>query len=320
MNIKYSYLRTSMICTFIIPIILFLSGCSNKEKQVESSLIPKANVHVTTIKKEDINDTIFLSATTVFNRKTAVQAPFSGYVTKVNVVTGSIVSNGNEIFEMVTKEYMSLNSKIERTDTLSVRHLLGKITINSPVSGQVMELSVQEGAFVQEGSMLCTIVNISDLNLNLFVPVEYSAYFSKGMNCTIILPNEQRVSARIINLLSKAETNTQSETYLLKPNERIIIPEGINVKVFNVVQKKNSSQLLPKEAVLANETLDKFWVMKLINDSTAIKVVVRTGLNTGENIEIIEPQFSTEDKIISQGNYGLPDTAFINVQPELNEK
>jgi hypothetical protein len=78
--------------------------------------------------------------------------------------------------------------------------------------------------------------------------------------------------------------------------------------------------LLPKGAVLANETLDKYWVMKLANDSTAVKIPVRTGITSGEMIEILEPQFSREDKILLSGNYGLPDTALVTIQTEKDEQ
>jgi multidrug efflux pump subunit AcrA (membrane-fusion protein) len=301
-------------------LFIFILGCGTKVKETEQVVTPKANVVVTTVDRGGINDTIFLSATTVYNRKTAVLSPISGYVTKVNVVTGNMVGKGAEIFNMVTKEYKALNSSRERIDSNSYRYLLGKITINAPAYGQITDLTAQDGMYVQEGNPLCTIVNVADLNLNLFVPVEYSGYFTRGQVCTIILPNEQRISGRIMGLLSKAESNTQSETYLLKPYSSILIPEGINVKVYTVLQKRNDTQLLPKDAVLANETLDKFWVMKLINDSTAVKVPVRVGLSSKENVEVIDPKFSSEDRIIITGNYGLPDTALINVQPETNEK
>jgi biotin carboxyl carrier protein len=319
---KITNFKFSFICLIgvIILYMILISGCSKKEKEVESSLIPKANVHVTSIMQEGINDTIFLSAITIYNKKTPVLAPITGYVTMVNVSTGINVARGNEIFKMVTKENRSLNSAKEMIDTSSYRYLLGKITINSPVYGQVTDLAVQEGSYIQEGSPLCTIVNISDLILNLFVPVEYSGYFSRGTSCTIVLPNEQMISGRITGLLSKAEANSQSETYMLKPNASIMIPEGINVKVFTVVQKREDAQLLPKDAVLANETLDKFWVMKLLNDSTAVKVPVRLGLVSKEYSEIIEPKFSSDDQIIVSGNYGLPDTAYISVQPDIDEK
>ena len=300
--------------------IIIIAGCKKKEKEVEMTLIPKANVTVTSIINESINDTIFLNASSVYNKKTSVQSPIAGYLTKVNVSTGAMVSKGNDIFEMETKEYRALNQSNQRIDTFSFRHQLGKITINSPASGQIMALTAQDGAYVQEGTGLCTIVSTSDLNFELFVPVEYTSYFNRGQYCTIVLPTGQRISAHIVNLLSRAESNTQSETFLLKPNENLFIPEGINVKVFSVINKTANTQLLPKDAVLANETLDKFWVMKCLNDTTAVKIPVKKGITTAEHIEILEPRFSESDRLVLTGNYGLPDTAYINIQPWTEEK
>ena len=53
--------------------------------------------------------------------------------------------------------------------------------------------------------------------------------------------------------------------------------------------------------------------MKLINDSTAVKIFVKQGTETKTKIEILEPEFSESDKIILNGNYGLADTAKVNV-------
>jgi hypothetical protein len=65
---------------------------------------------------------------------------------------------------------------------------------------------------------------------------------------------------------------------------------------------------------LADETQTEFWVMKLINDSTAIKVAVKKGIETNDKVEILEPQFNPADKIIFTGNYGLADTAKVSTQ------
>lgn len=322
MKIKKVYFRHIILFITLSLILLFNFGCNkkNESKDEENNITPKAIVTTATMKREDVNDTISLSATSVYNKKTTIVAPIAGYVMKVSSTLGNSVIKGDVLFVMETKEYHALNPSKDIVDTLAMRKLLGKITITSPASGQIMELDVQEGAFVQEGSPLCTIVNISDLSFNLYVPVEYNAYVRTGRTCTIILSNEQRIQARITTLLSKAELSSQSETYLLKPEKYVIIPEGINVKVFIITQQRNNTQLLPKDAVLSNETLDKFWVMKLINDSTAVKVDVRKGLSSGEFIEIVEPQFFDRDKFLVSGNYGLPDTALVTIQSDSNEK
>ena len=53
--------------------------------------------------------------------------------------------------------------------------------------------------------------------------------------------------------------------------------------------------------------------MKLINDSTAVKVLVKKGIETIDKIEITAPVFSLSDRIILTGNYGLADTAKVQI-------
>jgi uncharacterized NAD(P)/FAD-binding protein YdhS len=64
---------------------------------------------------------------------------------------------------------------------------------------------------------------------------------------------------------------------------------------------------------LANETQTDFWVMKLINDTTAIKVPVQKGIETKNQVEILSPKFGPADKIVVTGNYGLADTAKVKI-------
>ena len=58
--------------------------------------------------------------------------------------------------------------------------------------------------------------------------------------------------------------------------------------------------------------------MKLNNDSTAVKVPVKTGIETGDKVEILSPEFSLQDKILLNGNYGLADTALVTVTSNLS--
>jgi hypothetical protein len=70
---------------------------------------------------------------------------------------------------------------------------------------------------------------------------------------------------------------------------------------------------LPKAAVLTNEMQNEWWVMQLINDSTAVRVPIRKGLEAGERVEIVSPRFSPIDRILRSGYFGLDDTARVIV-------
>ena len=108
----------------------------------------------------------------------------------------------------------------------------------------------------------------------------------------------------------------QTQTILAKSNQNLFLPENMLVKVNISKGGSSSKQVLPKACVLSDEMLKEFWVMKLINDSTAVKTVVKVGNRNADKIEIASPQFKKEDKIISVGNYGLSDTASV----QINEK
>jgi hypothetical protein len=86
------------------------------------------------------------------------------------------------------------------------------------------------------------------------------------------------------------------------------------VKVVKAAKANTVS--LPKQTVLSDETQTKFWVMKLIDDSTAVKVPVTKGIEMNDRVEIVEPGFSNTDRFLLTGNYGLADTAKIKIVKE----
>jgi multidrug efflux pump subunit AcrA (membrane-fusion protein) len=315
-------MKSFMTCRVILTLFLaaLLCGCGGKENVEIKISAPKANVEVTTIDNIKLNDTVSLIATSVYNNKTIVIAPIAGYLSEVNLKNGLDVRRGVKLFEMLTKEYYSIKTSKDILDSLNLGRKAGKIDIFAPSSGQISDLSTMPGQYVQEGSALCTIVDMTSLLFKLYVPLQYNSFIKPGMRCTFQMPDGQNINGTVRNLMAKTELNAQTMVYFVSPALGMKIPEGINVKTLFVNQKKSDTQVLSKEAVLSNETLSEFWVMKLINDSTAIKVPVKIGASNSEVIEIKEPLFSSEDRIITSGNYGLPDTALINITIPSDEK
>lgn len=74
--------------------------------------------------------------------------------------------------------------------------------------------------------------------------------------------------------------------------------------------------ILPKSAVQSDETLTEHWVMKLADDSTAVKVPVEVGNSNASEIEIKSAALSPQDCIILTGGYGLEDGAKVVVTKE----
>ena len=71
--------------------------------------------------------------------------------------------------------------------------------------------------------------------------------------------------------------------------------------------------VVPKSAIVTNVTEDTFWLMKLINDTTAVRVNIKKGIETDSLVQVLAPSLNKSDRIITSGAYGLPDTSKIEI-------
>ncbi|MDE3059260.1 MAG: RND transporter, partial [Bacteroidota bacterium] len=91
------------------------------------------------------------------------------------------------------------------------------------------------------------------------------------------------------------------------------IPENLNVIVKIPFESAKNTLVLPKSAIMTNVTQNSFWVMKLINDSIAVRTDIEKGIENDSIVQILSPNLGTADRIISAGAYGLPDTAGVEI-------
>ncbi len=110
------------------------------------------------------------------------------------------------------------------------------------------------------------------------------------------------------------DSASQTQAVAIRVRSPQPIPQNLVARVKIIKTSKAAGASLLKAAVLSDETQSEFWVMKLLNDSTAVKISVKKGIETGDKIEILSPAFNAADKFILTGNYGLADTAKIKIE------
>lgn len=290
-----------------------LLGCNSGSPPEEAAgPAPRAQVKVVRPVTEALEEFVSFPATSTYPRKSAVTAPIAAYVTGVRVRIGDRVRAGQVLFTLETRERRALGGSINRIDP-SLRDF-GLQTVKAPASGVVSLLDQpQPGAFVPEGAPLCTVAESSQLVFQLSLPYEYHQLAAGQPTVTILLPDSTRLTGTVQAPLASVSTG-QAEVYLVRPqNVPGVIPENLVVQVRLTKTRHAAAQLLPASAVLSDETLDNYWVMKLVNDSTAIKVPVKLGTQTPEQMQILSPVFGPQDRILRAGNYGLADTAQVKV-------
>ncbi len=273
---------------------------------------PRAQVQAVAVTTQALTQYRTFPATSTYPRKSTVTAPVAAYVTAVRVRLGDQVRAGQVLFALETKERRALGNEAQRIDP-SLRGF-GQVEVRAPAAGIVSVLNQQQaGDYVLEGAPLCTVAESSQLVFQLNLPYEYHGLAAGRPACTIVLPDSTRLSGTVQAPLASVSPG-QSEVYLVRPtNPPRVIPENLLVQVRLTQAQRPRAQTLPAACVLADETMHNFWVMKLVNDSTAVKVPVTLGVQNPSEIEIKSPVFGPHDRILSVGNYGLADTAKVKL-------
>lgn len=296
----------------IILFTLALAACSKSAPVEESVVKAKVAVEVTGLTTGIVKDELTLFANTLYLKRNVVTSPIPAFITQVYIKLGDPVKEGQVLYVLETKERRALGQTAVLPDSASTS--FGKINVKAPASGIISTLDKQQiGDYVLEGSQLCTIAESSALAFAVNVPFEFSAYAKAGVACVLLIPDNSRHAAKFTTPLTTMNALAQTQTVLAKSNDRMFLPENLIVKVLVNKSSEVKSQILPKLAVLSDEMMEKFWVMKLLNDSTAIKVDITPGTMNKESVEIKNPLFKKDDKFLVSGNYGLPDTAFVRV-------
>ena len=296
----------------IILLMVLFSSCSRTVSEEDTTVKAKVAVEVTELSKGIVKDELTLFANTLYLKRNVVTAPIPAFITQVFIKLGDPVKMGQVLYLLETKERRALGSQAVMPDSSSVS--FGKITIKAPASGIISTLDKQQiGDYVLEGGQLCTIAESSALAFAVNVPFEFTAFSRAGTKCTLVLPDNSRHPATFRTPLTTMNSLAQTQTILAKSDEALFLPENLIVKVLVNKNMETKQQVLPKACVLTDEMMEKFWVMKLLNDSTAVKIWVTPGIRNRESVEIINPLFRASDKFLISGNYGLPDTARVIV-------
>lgn len=293
---------------FLSLLFLFIFSCNNSEEKIEKEQITKVQVKVRSISKGILPDYMKFTGKTIYLNKSTIVAPIKGYFTKVNVKEGSRVRKGDLIFEMQSPEAFFM----QQNDSLKNNYGIVKIYASS--SGIISGLNVmQKGIYTDQNSVLCLIIGFNDLKVQVNLPFEYRKYAKIGSKCKIILPDSTEIMASFSKILPEMNEKMQTIKLLANLNTHTFIPENLRVEVLINKASNKETQILPKNCVMTDALMKKFWVMKLINDSTAVKNYVIIGNQTHHQIEILFPKFDINDRIISEGAYGLDDTVFVTV-------
>jgi multidrug efflux pump subunit AcrA (membrane-fusion protein) len=293
-------------------LLLIATGCKPKaEATAEAVIVAKTPVTITNVKTEPMTDVIELNAHTSFLKKNSVKANVSGHIESIELNPGDVVEKGQLLLTLKTKESAAMDGYVPSDTSMRFK---GLIKVKAPKAGIISSVLHQNGDNVMEGDELVVIAEQNSMVLLLEVPFELNQVVSKTKACKVLLSDNREFDGTISSRLPVMDALSQTVSYIVRINGKVVLPENLIAKVRIVKTAKNNANVLPKGAILANETQSEFWVMKLINDTMAVKVDIKKGLENSEKVEITSPSFLKTDRFLMTGNYGLPDTAVVKIK------
>ena len=188
---------------------------------------------------------------------------------------------------------------------------LDERTVDAPFDGTVGFKNIDVGDYVEAGTVLTTLDDLSTIEIEFAVPEIYYGSIKEGME----------VSAKTLAFgdklfrgsISQIDTriDTVSRSFRIKaevPNENSEIPAGMFMNV-RVTLDQREAITIPQEALVfqGEQTL-----VYLDEDNVALQRPVTLGLRQGETVEVADG-LSVGDRVIVKGIQNLRDGVPIKV-------
>jgi len=292
-----------------ILLITCFIACKKKVEAVSEKKAP-INVTVVRVQQNDIKEYLTFNGVTQYQKKENIRSNVTGYISWMKYKIGDRINIGQAFASVITKEQDALKEAVKIDSSLG--KFIRPITISSNVTGVFTVLNVTLNDYVAEGDVLATILQPKSLVVQVNVPYEYGNAIKIGSSCEIILQNGELLNAKVTGTLPTIDPVAQSQVFLIAlPSGNL--PENLNVQIRTIYKEDTTAMTIPKKALQTNELLTKSWVMKVVNDSLALKLQVTTLLKNDSLVQIKSEGIKVNDLVITKGGYQMQDSTIVSI-------
>jgi hypothetical protein len=130
--------------------------------------------------------------------------------------------------------------------------------------------------------------------------------------CEITLPDGRKFNEPISGMMPTVDSISQSQKYFIRVKD-ISLPEKLNVTVRFPVAISSKVLCVPISALQTDEQQKEFWVMKIFQDTLALKIPVVLGLRSDSIAQISSPGIKLNDLVVTKGSYELADSSIVKI-------
>jgi len=288
-------------------VLLLFSNCKNTGPQNDTYANSKTDVEVVKPFVKNLKLWHTYQGISKYLNTTLVKSPISGIIQTVKISVGQEVKNNDILFVIKPKELAALEHANLDKSLINI----SPVKIEAHQSNFITTVNFQVGDYVQEGDILATNVKKNSLVVIAYIPLNEEVKLNSS--CWVKLPNGTTLKGLFERKLSQSSLFNQKQPYVVRLLKFQFLTQDINLTVKSLNSEIKNGFFISKKTLYANEEQTNFWVMKIINDSTAIKTSVNLGYQDDSIIQLLNPALKLSNKIISNGGYGLSDTAQVHI-------
>lgn len=341
-----------MIISILMAAVLALNSCGDskemnaKEMKKNKEIIP---VEVSQVGLGEIQDMLQFNATLETENFVKVFSRLEGVVVSPPLEEGTRVEKGQVLVRLDGREqklnmqkaeinYRKQENEFGRIKALHKKELVSideydkaKLTldqfrveyesaqlsynftmIKSPLKGVVSQRLIKMGDRVSPGMEVFEVVNLDEKIAKIYVPENYLNSIKKDIPAlfsTDIMTSKLYGSVKRISPIVDPASGTFKVTVAVKDPKNDLKP-GMFVNVQLITETHENALYVPKTSLVYDN--DKAFFYTVLNDSIAIKHLLRKGLEDNDKVEV-KNDVQAGDKIIMVGQSGLKDSAQVKI-------
>jgi len=208
-------------------------------------------------------------------------------------------------FDLKTAEQ---GTERQRLAVADLERRVAELTVRAPVDGVVGTLSVADRAVVPANAPLMTLVDLSQLEVELAVPETYAEDLGIGMTA------EVRVgAATATGTLSALSPEVVDNNVLARVRFAGKQPEGLRqsqrVSARILIEERPDVVMVPRGPFLEAHGGRSIYV---VDDGIAVKRAIRTGATSVSSVEILEG-LSPGDRVVIAGSEDFEDASTVRI-------
>ena len=251
-------------------------------------------------------------------------APTAGVVTKINVVAGQQVKEGDVLVELnsstATFEYAQAEVKRQQDlfshQNTSVKNLddaeaqLKSLEVVAPVSGTVTAVNVKLGQAVDSTTVVAEVIDLKRLAVGVKIPADQATGLQSGQEVQILTDPPVSASLSFVSPAVDTSDGTVAAWAALPPDSTLRPGQAVQLKI--VTDTHSNCLAAPAASVVTDD--DGNATVAKVNGSEADQTPVQTGFRENDWVEIQATNLVAGDKVVTVGAYGLADKNQIKIQ------